>query len=210
MFTRIWVYCRLQFTESTSFSWGTRWRSWLRHSATSRKVAGSTGTSHWLNPSRFNSASKINEYQERLLRGKDGQCVGVITLPPSCADCREILGTSTSWYPKSVKASNGTTLPFLLLFRINLLTAWERWSNIWLKCLFLLFLLSRIHENLTINYVLEIKSSEIIKLRKASGTQHKLLMYIYCNNDILVRSPCFCFRIFHTRLPTLDAPPWIL
>ena len=35
---------------------GTRWRSWLRHCATSRKVAGSipdgvTGIFQWLNPS---------------------------------------------------------------------------------------------------------------------------------------------------------------
>jgi hypothetical protein len=36
--------------------WGTRWRSWLRHSATSREVAGSipdgvTGIFYWPNPS---------------------------------------------------------------------------------------------------------------------------------------------------------------
>ena len=36
--------------------WGTRWRSWLRHCATSRKVAGSIsdgviGIFHWHNPS---------------------------------------------------------------------------------------------------------------------------------------------------------------
>ena len=36
--------------------WGTRWRSWLRHCATSRKVEGSipdgfTGIFHWHNPS---------------------------------------------------------------------------------------------------------------------------------------------------------------
>jgi len=39
-------------------------------------------------------------------------------------------------------------------------------------------MLSRIHENLTINYVLEIKSSESIKLRKATGTQHRFLRYL--------------------------------
>jgi len=38
------------------YSRGTRWRSWLRHCATSRKVAGSIpdsfiGTFHWHNPS---------------------------------------------------------------------------------------------------------------------------------------------------------------
>jgi hypothetical protein len=31
---------------------------------------------------------------------KGGRCVGVTTLPPSCADCLEILGTSTFWKPK--------------------------------------------------------------------------------------------------------------
>ena len=35
------------------------------------------------------SASK-NEYQD-IPRGKDGQCVVVTTLPPSCAECLEIL-----------------------------------------------------------------------------------------------------------------------
>jgi hypothetical protein len=35
------------------------------------------------------SASKI-EYQN-IPGGKDGQCVSVTTLPPSCAECLEIL-----------------------------------------------------------------------------------------------------------------------
>jgi len=42
--------------EYTSITGGTRWRSWLRHCATSRKVAGLvpdgvTGIFHWNNPS---------------------------------------------------------------------------------------------------------------------------------------------------------------
>jgi len=36
------------------------------------------------------SASKRNEYQEYFLGGKESRCVGLITLPPSCADCLEI------------------------------------------------------------------------------------------------------------------------
>jgi len=32
--------------------------------------------------------------------GKGGQCIGLTTLPPSCADCLEILGASTSCSPK--------------------------------------------------------------------------------------------------------------
>jgi len=33
------------------------------------------------------SASNRNEYQEYFLAGKGGPCVGLTTLPPSCADC---------------------------------------------------------------------------------------------------------------------------
>ena len=36
------------------------------------------------------SASNRNEYQEYYLGGKGGRCVGLVTLPPSCADCLEI------------------------------------------------------------------------------------------------------------------------
>jgi hypothetical protein len=37
-----------------------------------------------------------------LLRGKGGRCLGLTTLQHSCADCVEILGTSTSWNPKGL------------------------------------------------------------------------------------------------------------
>ena len=40
------------------------------------------------------SAYKRNEYQEYLLAGKGGRCVGLTNLSPSCADCFEI------WKPK--------------------------------------------------------------------------------------------------------------
>ena len=36
------------------------------------------------------SASNRNEYQEHFVAGKSGRCVGLTTLPPSCADCLEI------------------------------------------------------------------------------------------------------------------------
>jgi hypothetical protein len=86
----------------------TRWRNWLRHCATSRKVAGwipdgVTETLQWLNPpgrTMVDSASNRNEYQESFLRAKDGRCVGLTTLPPLCADCIQILGALTSWNPK--------------------------------------------------------------------------------------------------------------
>ena len=36
------------------------------------------------------SDSNRNEYEEYFLVGKGGQCVGLTTLPHSCADCLEI------------------------------------------------------------------------------------------------------------------------
>jgi hypothetical protein len=77
--------------------WGPRWRGWLRHCATSRKVAGSI-PDDVIRP-RYGpvvySASNRNEYQEYFLGVKCGRCLGLTTLPPSCADCLEI------WEPQS-------------------------------------------------------------------------------------------------------------
>jgi hypothetical protein len=36
------------------------------------------------------SDSNRTEYKEYFLRGKDGRCIRLTTLPPSCADCLEI------------------------------------------------------------------------------------------------------------------------
>jgi hypothetical protein len=47
----------------------------------------------------LDSASNRNEYQEYFLRGKGGWCVGLTNLPPSCADCLEIWGETSSWNP---------------------------------------------------------------------------------------------------------------
>ena len=65
-----------------------RWRSWLRHCATSRGVAGSipdsVGIFHWHNPSGCTMALGLTQPLT------DGRCVGLTTLPPSCVDCLEI------------------------------------------------------------------------------------------------------------------------
>jgi hypothetical protein len=79
----------------------TRWRNWLRHYAKSRKVAGSipSGVTDLILPAALwpcgDSTSNRNEYQEYFLGCKGGRCVGLTTLPPSCADCIEILVAST-------------------------------------------------------------------------------------------------------------------
>ena len=40
--------------------------------------------------------------------GKDSRCVTLTTLPPSCADCLEILGPSTFWSPKGLSRNSFT------------------------------------------------------------------------------------------------------
>ena len=39
------------------------------------------------------------------MRGKGGQCIGLISLPPSCADSLLNLGVSTSWNPQGLSRS---------------------------------------------------------------------------------------------------------
>jgi hypothetical protein len=48
------------------------------------------------------SASNKNEYKGYFLVGKGDRCVRPTTLPPSCAECLEILGPSTCWSPKDL------------------------------------------------------------------------------------------------------------
>jgi len=100
---------------------GNRWRSWLRHCATSQKVAGSIPDSviaifYCHNPSGHvvDSISNRNEYQGYFLGGgggEGGRGVGLTSLPPSCSDCLEI------WEPQlseTLRASTGFALPFAL------------------------------------------------------------------------------------------------
>ena len=96
----------LVYVPSTISLVGTRWRSWLRHCATSRKVAGSIpdgviGIFYCQNPScphygtGVDLTSNRNEYQEYFLEFKGGRCEGLTTLPPSCADFIEIWESQT-------------------------------------------------------------------------------------------------------------------
>jgi len=93
---------------------GTRcwWCSLLRHCATSRKFAGSIpdgviGIFHWHNLSGRTKAlgltQPLTEMSTRNISWgvKGDRCVGLTTLPPSCADCLLIcepqpLGTLTA------------------------------------------------------------------------------------------------------------------
>jgi hypothetical protein len=85
------------------YTWGHAVAQWLRHCATNRKVAGSIpdgviGIFHWRNPSGRTMTLGLTQPQKWVSgifpRGKGGRCVGLTTLPPSCADCLKI------WVPQ--------------------------------------------------------------------------------------------------------------
>jgi hypothetical protein len=81
--------------------WGMRWCSWLRHCATSRKVAGSIGICNFHNPSGRTMALGLTQPLTKMgtrniYWGKGGRCVRLTTLPPSCVDCLETLEPQTS------------------------------------------------------------------------------------------------------------------
>jgi len=71
--------------------WGMRWRSWFRHCATSRKVAGAIlddviGIFHWYNPSGRTMALGSTQ-----LLTKGGRCLG-LTVRFSFAECLDVWG----------------------------------------------------------------------------------------------------------------------
>jgi hypothetical protein len=77
-----------------------QWRGWLRHCATNWKVAGSIpdgaiGIFYLHDPSGCTLAlgltQPLTEMSTRNISwGKDGRCLGMTTLSPSCADCLDI------------------------------------------------------------------------------------------------------------------------
>ena len=105
--------------------WATLWCSWLRHCATSWKVVGSIPDvvigifcSH--NPSGRTMALELTQHlTEMSIRniswgGKGGRCVGLTTLPSSCADCLEI------WEPQppgTLRAYPGLKWDFLTFYQ---------------------------------------------------------------------------------------------
>ena len=134
-FTSYSNFTQLHFTTLsfglTPFKFGgTRWCSWLRHCATSRKVAGSvpdgvTGIFNYHNPSgrtmALGSTQPLKEMSTRIisLGGKGGRCAGLTTLPPSCADCLEI------WEPQpsgTLRACPGLLWDCSTFYHLNFLS----------------------------------------------------------------------------------------
>jgi hypothetical protein len=105
----------------------------LGHCTTSRKVAGSVpcgviGIFHWRNLSGLTMALGSTQFlTETSTRGiswgcKGGRCLGLTTLPPSYADCLEILEASASWTPKGLSRP---LIRDLYCFRYNRLLAYN-------------------------------------------------------------------------------------
>jgi hypothetical protein len=99
---------------------GTRWRSSSRHCVTSREVAGSIPDSvidifHLHNPigrtMALESTQPPTGVQELFPWGKEGRCVGLTTLPSSCADCLEIWEPQT---PGTLRVCTGIALHLLV------------------------------------------------------------------------------------------------
>jgi hypothetical protein len=82
---------------SSYLRWGIHWHNWLRHCAISWKVSGSIplyviGVCHWHNPSGCTMALGSTQPLAVIFPGwKGSRRIGLMTLPPSCADCLEIL-----------------------------------------------------------------------------------------------------------------------
>jgi len=112
---------------------GTAVAQWLRCCATNRKVAGSipAGFSGFFIDMKFfrphcgpgvDSASNINEYQEHFLAfsgGKSGRCVGLTTLPPSCAVVMKSGNLNFLKPSGPLQACNGFALPFLPIMKVG-------------------------------------------------------------------------------------------
>jgi len=129
---------------------------WLRHCATSRKVAGSIpdgflGIFLWQSfrphyGPGVDTTSNGYEYQEYFLveggGSKGGRCIGLTTLPHSCVDCLEIWEPQP---PESIRAPQGLckdcfTFTFFLrrlLHKTSFIIKFNTWRNIVMLCLFL-------------------------------------------------------------------------
>jgi hypothetical protein len=81
------------------------------------------------------SASDRNDNQGYLLVGERGRCIGPTTLPPSCADRLEILGSHTLGATRTLEAVISTNVGEKLLLDV--------WCVFTRVCVLLYFLLTR-------------------------------------------------------------------
>jgi hypothetical protein len=79
---------------------------------------GVSGNFHWHNPTSHTMALGVNLASNRMSTrnkswSKGGQCVGLTTLPPSCANCLEIW---KPWSPGSLWSHNRPVQGLLFLY----------------------------------------------------------------------------------------------
>jgi hypothetical protein len=123
---RIFLYCYCSTGGGEGGS--TPWRCWLRHCATSRKVAGSIPDGVRLHSGPgVDSVSNRNEYQDCFLEGKGGRCGGLTTSPLSCADCLEILGAPASWNREGLSRPVRDSFTFIAAPRVLCDPRYCRW-----------------------------------------------------------------------------------
>ena len=102
---------------------GTAVAQWSRRCATNLKVAGSIPavvSGFFIDIKSFrshydpgvDSASNRNEYQEYFMGGKDGRCVRLTILPPSCAVVTKSGNLNFLEPSGPVQACKRTALPF--------------------------------------------------------------------------------------------------
>jgi hypothetical protein len=68
------------------------------------KVEGCGFDSQWGHSGRTMVLGSTQFRTDPSTRGKGGQCIGLSTLPPSCVNCLEVLGASTSWILKDLSS----------------------------------------------------------------------------------------------------------
>ena len=122
----VYIICALKLICLLGIPGVTRWRSCLRHSAASRKVAGSvpdvvSGTFHWRNPScrtmALGSTQTLTEFRTRgIYGGKGSRCLELTALPRSGAGCPEILGASTCWALMACPGLEWDSLTFYYIY----------------------------------------------------------------------------------------------
>jgi hypothetical protein len=85
-------------------------RSWLRHCATGRKVAGSIPFCPHCGPD-VDSVANRNEYQYYFIEVRSFRCLGLTTIPPPCVDYMRSWSLSLLEPSGSVRAYTGIPLP---------------------------------------------------------------------------------------------------
>jgi hypothetical protein len=68
------------------------------------KVEGCGFNSRWGHSGRTMVLGLTQHLTDPSTRVKGGQYLGLSTLPPSCADCLEVLGASSFWIPKDLSS----------------------------------------------------------------------------------------------------------